>query len=607
VAAAAVAVAGFLAAGSASASARTAGSVPGSIGSAPPAAAGPETAGTITVAEWAAQTPTWIFPVIPAADNATGNVTLFTEQMWRPTYWTVNGVTPEVNGPLSLAELPVYSDGDRTVSITLKHSYTWSDGIPVTANDLLFDIDLIKAALRVSPADWAYYEPGGFPDDLASTTEPDASTLVLHLTKPVNPAYFTEDILGGTTPLPAHAWARGSVTGPAITDWSTNPRDAVKIFDFLSGRSGSLGTYATNPLWQTVDGPYRLSAFSASTGGYTMMPNRQYDGPHAAVMSVIKVIPYTTDGAEYNAMRAGSLDVANFDLSALPLAASLSGYHYFGEADFGMAFAIYNYKDKTGDFGAIASQLYFRQAMAHLEDQQGWISSFMHGAADPGYGPVPAYPQSPYLPADARTDPYPFSVQDAITLLTDHGWAVHPGGTDTCVNPSECGAGIPAGTKLAFSYAFAEDTYNVPAMAADLADQARRAGIDITLRSSNFDSILTYDNDATNPAGDNAWAMADFGGYTDATYPTTYTVFNAPNFGDYSNATADALVSASVTGSNPAAVRNEASFLTTNQPVLFQPDEDELWAWKDTVSGPPASFENLTQYAATPEFWYLTG
>jgi hypothetical protein len=82
VAAAAVAVAGFLAAGSASASARTAGSVPGSIGSAPPAAAGPETAGTITVAEWATDTPTWIFPVIPAADNATGNLTLFTEQMW---------------------------------------------------------------------------------------------------------------------------------------------------------------------------------------------------------------------------------------------------------------------------------------------------------------------------------------------------------------------------------------------------------------------------------------------------------------------------------------------------------------------------------------------
>jgi type I site-specific restriction endonuclease len=100
--------------------------------------------------------------------------------------------------------------------------------------------------------------------------------------------------------------------------------------------------------------------------------------------------------------------------------------------------------------------------------------------------------------------------------------------------------------------------------------------------------------------------MADFGGYTSSTYPTTYSLFNVPGRGDYSDATADALISASVSGSNPAAVRNEASFLTMNQPVLFQPNGDEIWAWKDTVSGPPASSENLTQFSATPEFWYLT-
>lgn len=604
--AAAVAAAGFLAAAAGTAIASGTGSVPGSIGSVPPAAAGPETAGTIAVAEWASQTPNWIFPVIPVADNAVANTTLFTEQMWRPTYWTVNGVTPEVNAALSLANPPVYSHGDRTVSITLKNSDRWSDGTPVTANDLLFDIDLIRAAVRVSPANWADYVPGGFPDDVASTAEPDASTLVLHLTGPVNPMFFTENILGETAPLPAQAWARGSVTGADITDWRTSPSAAVKIFDFLRTQSRSPGTYATNPLWQAVDGPYRLSAFNATTGGYTMMPNTQYSGPHASAMSVIKVIPFTTDDAVYSAMRAGTLDVANFDLDYLPLAVGLSGYHYFGEPDFGMEFAMYNYKDKTGDFGAIASQLYFRQAMAHLENQQAWVGSFMDGAADPAYGPVPAYPQSPYLPSDARTDPYPFSVQAAITLLTDHGWAVHPGGTDTCVNPSECGAGIPAGTKLAFSFASAEDSAPVPSMAADLAKQARRAGIDITVQSSSFNYILANDNDGTDPARDNAWAMADFGGYTDATYPTTYLLFNVPNLGDYSNATADALIRASVTGSNPAAVRNEASFLTMNQPVLFQPDWDYLWVWKDTVSGPPASFENLTQYAATPEFWYLT-
>jgi len=29
-------------------------------------------------------------------------------------------------------------------------------------------------------------------------------------------------------------------------------------------------------------------------------------------------------------------------------------------------------------------------------------------------------------------------------------------------------------------------------------------------------------------------------------------------------------------------------------------------AWKKNLSGPPASFEDLTQYFLTPEYWYFT-
>ena len=87
--------------------------------------------------------------------------------------------------------------------------------------------------------------------------------------------------------------------------------------------------------------------------------------------------------------------------------------------------------------------------MAHLEDQQGWITAFMHGAGAPAYGPIPAYPKSPYLPANAATNPYPFSISTATNLLKSHGWTVNAGGTDVCQSagsgPNQCGAGIPAG------------------------------------------------------------------------------------------------------------------------------------------------------------------
>ena len=39
----------------------------------------------------------------------------------------------------------------------------------------------------------------------------------------------------------------------------------AKIFNFLTAQAKSLSTYATNPLWQVVDGPYKLTAYNPTT------------------------------------------------------------------------------------------------------------------------------------------------------------------------------------------------------------------------------------------------------------------------------------------------------------------------------------------------------
>ena len=86
-------------------------------------------------------------------------------------------------------------------------------------------------------------------------------------------------------------------------------------------------------------------------------------------------------------------------------------------------------------------------------------------------------------------------------------------------------------------------------------------------------------------------------------------IFNTPgsfNIGSYTDAHADTLIQASTTSSNPNAVKNEAAYLTTQQPGLFQPNEDRIRVWKKTISGPPSSFEQLTQFQLTPELWYFT-
>jgi peptide/nickel transport system substrate-binding protein len=588
-------------------------SMSGAFGSVP-AASGRPHAGTITWAESPGAAPTWIFPVTPGANLSTGTVITFQDLMWRQLYWFPNGVTPTIVPSMSLAYLPAYSNGDKTVTVRLKTNYRWSDGQPITSKDALFYVDMVRAAVKESGSNWGLYTPGlGIPDQVVSASTPNATTLVLHLNKAVNPLWFTDDELCYIQPMPVHAWARASATGPVLD--FTNPANAKKIYDFLAKESGSTGTYATNPLWQVVDGPYRLTSFDNTTGGYAMAPNPRYGGPHSAVVPMLQAVPYTSDTAEFNAVLSHSIDIGYMPLTDVPQlnAVKAAGYHVFGYPGWGFADANYNFADKTGDFNNIINKLYVRQALAHLENEAGYIKAFFHGAGGLAYGPVLSVPTSSYAPANALTNPYPYSVSTAASLLKAHGWTVVPGGTSTCATPGtgpgECGGGIPAGTKLAFNVIYASDPVIFGEELTAWASDAKKVGIEITLQSGTFNHVTTVANDPGSPKTINQWAVAMWGGFYLGLYPTTLGIFSTGgsfNGGFYHNPQADKLITASVTSGNPGAVKAEVSYLTQQQPSLFQPNYDFIAVWKDNVSGQPTAFEALTQYVLNTELMYLT-
>lgn len=609
----AVAAAMGLAACSKAAPSGSVNSTSGAFGSVPPAS-GTAHAGTLTWAESPGTAPTWILPVTPGANYSTGTINTFQYEMWRPLYWYGNGVRPVEVPSMSLANPPVYSDGDKTVTVRMKANYRWSDGQPLTAKDALFFLDIVRAAVKESGANWGAYTPNiGIPDQVVSASAPNATTLVIHLNKAVNPAWFSADGLYYIQPMPAHAWAKASANGPVLD--FTNPANAKKIYDFLAKQSGSTGTYATNPLWQVVDGPYRLSVFNNTTGGYTFTPNPKYGGPHSAVVPAVQAVPYTSDTAEFNAVLSKSIDFGYMPLNDVPQlgAVKAAGYHVFGYPGWGFAYANYNFADKTGDFNNIIRQFYIRQALAHLEDQEGYIKAFFHGAGGVAYGPIPSVPASPYTPANAVKNPYPYSVATAGNLLKSHGWHVVAGGVSTCAKPGtgagECGAGIPAGTKLAFNVLYASDPVIFGEQLTAWASDAKKVGIDIKLQSGTFNHVITVADDPGSPKTINDWAVAVYGGFTDANYPTTLGIFTTGgslNGGFYSDPKADTLIHASVTSNNTNAVKTEASYLTQIQPSLFQPNYDWISVWKSNVSGTPAAIEASTQYFFSPELMYLT-
>ena len=220
---------------------------PGSIGAIPAAGTPSGTAGSITYALPPGAVPNWILPMPDAAANSVYNVYNFEWQMWPPLYYAPDGSTPTVDASLSPANAPTWSNGDKTMTITLK-PWKWSNGQTITSKDLLFTFDIISAGVKASPANWAPYVPGFFPSTITSMSTPNANTIVVNMNKAVNPTWMEEDILGSVPIMPSSEWAKDSASGatldytqPANALNTASGSGAVVVADAVNGVDVGLG------------------------------------------------------------------------------------------------------------------------------------------------------------------------------------------------------------------------------------------------------------------------------------------------------------------------------------------------------------------------------
>jgi peptide/nickel transport system substrate-binding protein len=586
----------------------------GGFGRIPAATGTPSKGGTVTYALAPGATPNFIFPISDGNHNSIYNTLSFQNLMWRPLYWSFTGASPTVDYNMSMAAAPTYSADKKTVTFKVNKGYKWSDGKPVTANDLVFSIDLAKAAVTEGPAALANYSPGEYPDNIVSATATDPQTLVVKLTKVFNPSWLmgNEWTSAAFTPLPSTEWNVSSAGGQHLD--VSQKANAKAIFDYLTKQSSTISSYATNPLWQTVDGPYKLKSFNASTGANSFVPNPAYTGPQKSNVQEVDEVAYTSTQAEWNDVLSGKVDVGYVDPTDLPQVQKVAkqGYNYYGLPSTGFNYMYFNFKNTTNNIGKVFNQLYVRQAMAHLQNQQAIIKGIYRNAAVPGYSTIGVLPTSDFSKQAVTTNPYPYDIAAAKKLLTDHGWTI-ANGKATCNTPgtaaNQCGAGIPKGQTIAFTFWYANDSVVVGQMIAAFSSAAKQAGIDITLKAFTFNQLLQTADDNNSPGTTNQWGMADFGGFTNILYPTSDTIFNSKgsnNFGAFADPQVDTLINNSVFGSDPSAVAKEAKYIGMHLPVIFQPERDRIWVWNKKLQGTSDSFANLSQGYLTPEYWYLT-
>ncbi|EQD53675.1 extracellular solute-binding protein family 5, partial [mine drainage metagenome] len=205
-------------------------------------------------------------------------------------------------------------------TIRLK-SYRWSDGTPVTSRDIEFWMNLLLA----NKSQWVTYTPGDWLDFISTLSYPNPTTFRITFARAYSHVWLLGNALSEITPIPQHAWDRTSTRG-AVGNYDRTPAGARAVFAFLDRQSKSRTTWDTDPLWQVVDGPFRLEpgdGFDATTGFTILVPNRGYSGPVKPTLSRVEEVPFTSDTAELDSLLAGRIDYGYLPFTDVTLRARL--------------------------------------------------------------------------------------------------------------------------------------------------------------------------------------------------------------------------------------------------------------------------------------------
>jgi peptide/nickel transport system substrate-binding protein len=590
-----------------------------------PARTGPPVrGGTAYFAEQPLTPPTYIFPLVSGQYFTVTNTSDLQTLLYQPLYWYGDRGSTAVNYGLSIGNPPVFSDGNRVVTITLRH-YVWSDGETVSARDVGFWINLLKA----NKADWANYVPGGFPDNVVSWRAVNPATVQLRLNASYNPFWFTYNELSQITPLPI-AWDRTSLSDPAPAPGAANlpdttPAGAKAVYSFLNGQATRVASYATSPVWSVVDGPWKLTSLT-SDGTATFGPNPRYAGPQKPHLAKFVELPFTSAAAEFSVLRAGPAtggpDTSGQQISVgyvpdndLPQQPSLQaqGYQLVRDLPFGFDYFEPNFNNPK--VGPILRQLYFRQAFQHLVDQTGWIHAYYNGLGVPTYSPVPASPPNPYANATASVNPYPFSVPAARSLLAAHGWKIVPNGVSTCSRPgsaaSECGAGITAGQQLTFTLMYPSGLPYTDGAMTDLQSVAKQVGIEIALDEQTTATVTATIEPCAPSSSACSWELGNYGSawlFQPDHYPSGDEIFQTGalgNVNNYSDPAVDKLIVATTrapASQSQAALDAYADQVRLQLPDFWQPSPGTLITVQSNLRGVAPNAYGFIN----PEEWYFT-
>ena len=302
---------------------------------------------------------------------------------------TVIGLTtPNEKGeytPRLAAELPALSEDNKTVTWKLREGLKWSDGEPITSDDIKFTWEAVS-----NPNSGAYNATAGF-NLIESIDTPDDLTAVVH---------YTEPFVGYLGQFSAALLPRHATGNPEeMSTWEYNMKPvAAGPFVVSDWRSGESITMQRNPNYYEAGKPYLDTlVFRIVPEAATQSAMMQQGEAHVHLWP-------GEDKKDYDAVMAGTAEqvlvpgiwnmVLDFNLSKP------------GDDD-----------PSAAEPHPILGDIRVRQAISHAIDYDTLINEVMNGQVSPSTNPF-AYG---WYKCDIPRM-YNFDVEKARQLLEEAGW-----------------------------------------------------------------------------------------------------------------------------------------------------------------------------------------
>lgn len=473
-----------------------------------PASDSPQSGGTITYALPPQTNLNWFIPVTTASFDSTYNFQLI-DMLYKPLLWI--NANDQIDWQSSVASSVTSNHAGTVYRVTLNKKWRWSNGQPVTAQDVLFTWDVIKAASATNaPSPWPYVNAGtgDIPSGVQSVVANNPYELTITLKKPANQDWFIYNGLSQLVPMPAQQW-----------DIHKNMTRELKY----------LGQSGTGPSLDTVvDGPFKLEK-SVSNQEWVLVPNKKYSGHKARVNRLVFVYE-GSNAAEFAALKTGNVNVGYLDASEYGARSRLTSQGDVITPQY--LFAIF-YTGLNMEPGSttykIFDNLYVRQAMQMGINQPAVDKDIYNGYAPPISGPIPSIPKTKFWDPSVGT-PYPYNPAKGLKLMEKHGWSLKDG---VLTRGSQ---------QMKFNMIYASGSDASTEEAELMQEGWQKEGISVSLRGLPFSSLPGI----INPKTPKAWQIFTGIGEVYSGYPSGGQLFatNAPLGYGYSNQEEDSLIKA---------------------------------------------------------------